>query len=159
MLREQPAGAAPAVAGKVGSVLFDPRNVTIAGSGPAALTDVDMFSDTPSTDLAIAASAINNANANVTVQANQHITFNAGINTGDAFTYRFQAGQGIVLNADITTNGGAVTLIARDPGAVSFTPDLTVTAVGIIGSGGITTHGGAITVTVATGSNAGAINL
>ena len=129
-----------AAAGKVGSVLFDPRNVTIADGGAAALpANPFLFGNMPNADFTIAASAINNANANVTVQANQNITFSAGINTGDAFSYKFQAGQGIVLNTDINTNGGAVTLIANDPNAVSFTPDPTVTAVGITGSGSIIT--------------------
>lgn len=149
-----------AAAGAVGSVLFDPRNVRFLNGGAAALpANPFLFGNMANMDFTFNADAINNANANTTVQANQNIIFDEAINTGDAFSYTFQAGQGIVLNTDITTAGGAVTLIANDPGRVAFTPDPAVTQTGISGSGNIITNGGVITLTVSTGSNPAAINL
>jgi hypothetical protein len=112
-----------AVAGRVGSVLFDPRNVTIDSSGADPLSAAQQPWEHAEHGSHDRRQRHRQRECRRHHPANQNITFNAAIDTGDAFTYRFQAGQGIVLNADITTNGGAVTLIANDPGAVSFTPD------------------------------------
>src|SRR4029079_3748482 len=69
-----------AVGGKVGSVLFDPRNVTFANGGLGDLSANPCLSgNMPMADFVFDASAINNANANVTVQANQNITFSTAI--------------------------------------------------------------------------------
>src|SRR5690606_30157499 len=63
-----------APAGRTGTWLLDPHNVTVNGAG-AALTDVDEFSDTPAADLALDVTLINTANSNVFVRANNDVEF------------------------------------------------------------------------------------
>jgi hypothetical protein len=59
--------------GSLGSLLLDPRNITVAIGGGATLAQVDQFSDTPGVDQTIAPATINAAGANVVLQANNDI--------------------------------------------------------------------------------------
>jgi filamentous hemagglutinin family protein len=105
--------------GSLGSLLLDPRNITVANAGAATLPQVDEFSDTPATDQTIAPATINAAAANVTLQANNDITVTNAIamtNAGVGIT--MQAGRDINVNASITTNNGNIVMTANDSGAV-----------------------------------------
>ena len=137
-----------APAGKTGTLLIDPKNVTIDAGGAATLDAVDAFSDNPSGDANINAATINAALAMVTVQANTDIIITSAIDiaaVGVALT--LQAGRDVLINEDITTNNAAIDITANDPGAVSNrdsgTGDITMDSGTVIDA-----TGGDITLTV-----------
>lgn len=103
--------------GRTGDWLLDPRNVTVAFAGAAGLGDVDAFGDTPSTDVTISAATINAAAANVTLQANTDITVSAPIVLANGVDLTMNAGRSVVLNQNVTTNGGDFTATINDAGA------------------------------------------
>lgn len=92
------------------------------GSGtPASATfGSDSSSDYALTTAAIA--AILDSGTNLVLQANNDITINSAINvangSGDGGDLTLQAGRSILVNADITTDNGDLTLKANDANAV-----------------------------------------
>ncbi|MBX3357783.1 MAG: filamentous hemagglutinin N-terminal domain-containing protein [Phycisphaeraceae bacterium] len=104
--------------GKTGTLLLDPRDITVAPGGGATLDDVDQFGDTPSSDVTIAAATINSAAANVVLQANQDILVTEAIAmSGSGLSLTMQAGRSINVGANISTNDGAVSLTANETAA------------------------------------------
>ena len=110
--------------GKIGNLLLDPTNVeVVASGGTGALTDVNNFGDADQGTITggaagttINASVINGANANVTLQADVDVIFSTNVNiTDNGIGLTAQAGRHIVLNGNITTDGGAIRLQANDP--------------------------------------------
>ena len=123
--------------GQAGSVLFDPKNITIInsqgdGSTPLPVDQITPFSDTPSTDLTIdlyvdeglsgtgPPSFIESlANGtNYIFQANNDIPIETEISGenashGNGGDLTFLAGRSIFIKADITTDGGDFTAIAN----------------------------------------------
>jgi hypothetical protein len=100
--------------GEIGTLLLDPDNVEVKSSGLAGVGGVDEFADTGATRK-INANTLNNAAANVTIQANNNITVDQKINlTTSGATLTFQAKNNITLNQSITTNDGAIKLIANN---------------------------------------------
>jgi filamentous hemagglutinin family protein len=106
--------------GATGTLLLDPTNIEVVAFGgeTSNLNDVDAFADpdlgTPG-DTQINVAAINNAAANVILQATNDITFNANVdivNPGIGLTA--QAGNNIVVNSPIKTQSGAIQLSAND---------------------------------------------
>jgi filamentous hemagglutinin family protein len=115
---------ASAAHGKGGSLLLDPKNITVDSNGLAVATDVDQFADTPSTDSTIAPSVITtltHAGTAVTLQANNDIAINSSIltvnpsGTGGALT--FTAGRSITVNASVSSDSGNVTFNLNNAGA------------------------------------------
>jgi len=99
--------------GKPGSLLLDPKNVTIATNGTAAVGDVDLFADSPTLSLTITPNAIEMAN-DVTIQAINDITVTHAINKiGNGDDLILQAGRSITVNANISVNG-VIRLTAND---------------------------------------------
>lgn len=99
--------------GQFGSLLLDPTNITVVtgANNPAELTANDRFS-APGDNNTINNGTINAATANVMLQASNNITFNAPINIAQrGVGITAQANNDIVVNAGITTNAGAVSLI------------------------------------------------
>ena len=110
--------------GKAGTLLLDPRNITVVAASPDALTTVDQFSDTPAVDSQIAASTITaatNLGTAVTLQANNDITVDASITSanpsGNGGALTFRAGRSIILNGSITSDNGNLSFTANDSGA------------------------------------------
>ncbi len=110
--------------GAAGTLLLDPRNITVDAAGAAAVTDIDTFADAPSADSVISPNtltAITNTGTAVTLQANNDITVNSSIvsanpaGSGGALT--FSAGRSITLNASITTDNAHVSFTANDSAA------------------------------------------
>jgi len=129
-----------AVQGQFGSLLLDPENITVVAgaNNPAELAANDQFAD-PGPNNTINNGTINEATANVILQAIGNITFDATIYSiaqqGVGITA--QANNHIFVNQNITTNGGAVNLIGdsddSDEGRVQIT-------------GAISTRGGDIRI-------------
>lgn len=108
--------------GQAGELLLDPRNITIADTG-SGFNNPFEFGDSPGEDFTIAADSITNITNNgtdVTLQANNNITVapTGAIITnnpnGDGGNITFQAGRGIEINADITTDNGDLTLSGNE---------------------------------------------
>ncbi|MES1190770.1 MAG: filamentous hemagglutinin N-terminal domain-containing protein, partial [Steroidobacter sp.] len=116
---------ASAPQGNAGSLLLDPRDITVQTSGGSATTDVDQFTDTPSTDLTIdpaTITAVTNAHTNVTLQANNDLNINSAIVTsagGTGGSMTFEAGRSITVNATVISDNGAINFTANDSGAGS----------------------------------------
>lgn len=128
-------------------------NIAAPTAGAAYLFDLNgnlrplSFTDNPSQSLAISPSAITaitNTGTNVVLQANNDITVNQAITTnrliGAGGDLTLQAGRSILLNANITTDNGNLTLVGnetaangvinafRDPGnaVITFAPGVTL---------------------------------
>ncbi len=134
--------------GETGTLLLDPTNIQIVSAGADSNAQLDDFIigfAEGSTTSIITDARIETAllTASVTLQATSDITVDQAINSNTTFDLTLQAGNDILLNADIST-GGALTLSANDNGATTAS-----------GSGGIV-FGGTISLTA--GANAGATN-
>jgi filamentous hemagglutinin family protein len=106
--------------GSAGTLLLDPRNITIRTAGGSAYNPGanNLFGNTPGTDVIITPASINAAAANVVLQANNDITVTNAIamtNNGVGITMR--AGRDININANVTTNNGNIALTANDASA------------------------------------------
>jgi filamentous hemagglutinin family protein len=117
------AGSVNALApfGSAGTLLLDPRNITIAAAGAVYNPGVNnLFGNTPAVDVTISAGSINAAAANVVLQANNDITVGSAINMANAGVgIAMQAGRDINVNAAITTNNGNISLTANDSSAIA----------------------------------------
>jgi filamentous hemagglutinin family protein len=102
--------------GMAGTLLLDPRNITIAAAGAAYNPGMNsLFGNTPAVNVTISAGSINTAAANVVLQANNDITVGSAINMANAGVgIAMQAGRDINVNAAITTNNGNISLTAND---------------------------------------------
>ncbi|GBO52301.1 hypothetical protein APA_5391 [Pseudanabaena sp. lw0831] len=102
--------------GKIGTLLLDPTDINIIGTGGSftgGLTDVDQFSDIDQGGNTLDVNFINTALANVTLQATNDINFNTPVAialSGVGLTA--QANRDINFNDSITTNGGAINFSA-----------------------------------------------
>ncbi|HEY9877326.1 MAG TPA: CHAT domain-containing protein [Leptolyngbyaceae cyanobacterium] len=97
--------------GTVGTLLLDPTNIEVVGNGYNTdnLKDVDAFSD-PDLDpvnqvTRLLASAINNAFADVVLQATNNITFDADVIVGFGYSLTAEAGNNIEVNNPISLQG------------------------------------------------------
>ncbi len=126
-----------AVQGQFGTLLLDPRNITVVAgaNNPPELAANNAFDKAPGADNTINNGTINAATANVILQATNDITFDAPINIAQqGVGIKAQANNNIFVNQSITTNGGAVNLNdGIDAGRVQI-------------NGAISTRGGDITV-------------
>ncbi|MBS0359704.1 MAG: hypothetical protein JSS53_10575 [Proteobacteria bacterium] len=146
--------------GKMGMLLLDPKNITIASSGTATLNDVDLFSTDPSGSYTIASSLINNATTNVTLEANNDVTFNDVINmvtSGAQLIVR--AGRTININANITTNKANISMTANDAGAVLTNRDAGAGNITMASGTTLDSKGGNISLQISAGSNAGTMTV
>ncbi|PSB23822.1 hypothetical protein C7B69_14015 [filamentous cyanobacterium Phorm 46] len=101
--------------GNPGLLLLDPTNITIQnGVGTfTTLTQVDQFADPDIGGNTIDAALINSAATNVMLQATNNITFSAPVSiTTPGVGLTALANNNINVNANITTQGGNVTLNA-----------------------------------------------
>jgi filamentous hemagglutinin family protein len=142
--------------GRAGSLLLDPRDITIQTGGDAVLPadPLDFGSPDDTTDLTIdpiAITNISNTGALVTLQANRDITVQSAIVTSAAGTggaINMDAGRNITINANITTDDGALNLSANDSDANAGVRGAGAGRI-IFGTGGSVNAGaGLVTMTV-----------
>ena len=127
--------------GKRGNWLLDPYDIDVVSNSSGQLENFDQFADAPATGSStISAGTISGAQSNVTLQALRRINFNSAINivkSGVGLTA--MAGESIIVNAPISTQGGSITLSANDAtggSAYGLGSDVVLHA-------GINTYGGA----------------
>ncbi|MEA5468997.1 filamentous hemagglutinin N-terminal domain-containing protein, partial [Spirulina sp. 06S082] len=98
--------------GTFGTLLLDPTNIEIVASGGNTSDTTLSFSDTP-LDAKLNVSFINNATANVILEATNNITFSSAIAMStEGVGLQASAQNSINVNANITTNNGSVNLNA-----------------------------------------------
>ena len=132
--------------GSAGTLLLDPRNITIATAGGVAYNNGlnNLFGNNVGATTTITPASINGQLTNVVLQANNDITVTNAIamtNAGVGIT--MQAGRSIAVNANVSTNNGNISLTANDSSAIA--------ADRAAGAGNITMAGGT-TLNAGTGS-------
>ncbi len=154
---------ASALHGAAGTLLLDPRNITVDAGGTALTTDVDQFADTPAGDSIITPStiaAIANAGTAVTLQANNDITINSSIvsnnPSGNGGALTFQAGRNITVNASIYSDSGDISFTANDAGASGA--NRTAGNASFTNNSLIDAGGGTVNITLGTQGNSGTIS-
>jgi filamentous hemagglutinin family protein len=119
--------------GTTGTLLLDPDFITISTSGTAPLPPVTggvgyLFGDAP-LSVDIHPNTINASATNVILQANDTIDVSAPISlTNNNVSLTMRAGGFLNVNGSITTKGGALTLVAGDPGGTASEGSLNINA-------------------------------
>ncbi|NOZ10723.1 MAG: filamentous hemagglutinin N-terminal domain-containing protein [Gammaproteobacteria bacterium] len=145
--------------GAIGTLLLDPDDINVGATGTSfttednAPTDGTLSFTEAAGGLNILASSLDAVSASIILQANNDINFNSAVTlttTGASLTA--QAGNDINVLADITTNGGDITLNANDPagtqsgtGIVKVSANLDTTSAGGASAGAnvtLSTSGG-----------------
>ncbi len=110
--------------GNKGSLLLDPRNITIstAASSAGGVAGNDQFADNSAGDSIINVTDLENAidSADVTLQAHTDITVTDAVDAsgGTANNLNLEAGDDIILNNSISlANGATLSLLAGSPSA------------------------------------------
>ncbi len=150
-----------APAGKSGTLLLDPLDILISNAGGILPSVVDQFTDFAGNVVTISPVKMATINGTIVLQANRDIYFidpvaltiaGAGLSaTAGGATFDSVNGGRILMNASLSTTGGAVTMRGVD----------------MSGGGTITTNGGAVdvmtsgseTYSAAIVSGGGAVNL
>jgi CHAT domain-containing protein len=107
----------------------DDTGATNAGAAYLFSEGSNLFSSDPSGSFTFDADRITrvtNTSTSITLQANNDITLNEAIITsvgGDGGAITLQAGRSILVNANITTDDGALTLSANDAAALTANRD------------------------------------
>jgi len=147
--------------GAVGTLLLDPKNITVSSADPGSATSqttaaaLDQFSDNSAqTSWITPANLVTLLNAaNVTLQANNDLTFTDAVTAGSGTSFlTLHAGRSMLINANIslrgefraTLNDAGATAGDRDSGAAAFTMAAGTTI-------STATNNNNITITMATG--------
>ncbi len=162
--------------GRDGSILLDPRDITVqaaAGGDDGQVTPtVDesvVFGDGGGSDFVIGEAALEALTGNVTLQATRDITVSSGVtldmtNQTAGESLLFQAGRNIAINGTITTGGGGISLSAGDAGSGAADPASTLTLSAALSSAGGAIHltntgSGAISLGASVNAGAGDVRL
>ena len=150
--------------GLSGTILFDPRDITIqaAGANDASLTATGIAFNAPNqtADHTFSAAAIAALTGNITLQASRSLTVNQALNLANQTageTVSLQSGNTITVNQSITTGGADLSITsAANSGWTGYSATGPITiAAGLnagggsiaLSSGGATTFSGAPTIT------------
>ncbi|MEK7841302.1 MAG: hypothetical protein AAB197_01390, partial [Deltaproteobacteria bacterium] len=152
--------------GRAGSLLLDPKNITIANLGVDVVATNDQFAENAAGSVTFDAdliTAVTNLGTAVTLQANNDITVNEAITTvngggaGGALT--FQAGRSILINANITTDDAVFTATANETtanGVVDANRDATAAVITM--AAGTTINAGTANISITLSTGAGLTN-
>ncbi len=141
--------------GARGTLLLDPKNITIENGGADVVADNNEFNEDPADDKSFDADLIVTAlaGANVELQANNDIVVNEAIdatNNNDPGNLTLRAGRSVVINENIAIEG-TLTVTANDPSAIAADRDP--------GAGQIVIGNGATDVTLDTSDQNGNVVL
>lgn len=162
--------------GRDGTILLDPRDITIVetGADDAELTLTGILFGAPSStdDFTISAAALEALTGNIELQAQRDLTVDFALNLANQTggeTVTFRAGRDIRVNAGVTTAGGDLLLLANDattpnpPGAqngsVFVSAPVNLVGGSFTSSGVGFTSSSLITATAATLNHTGALSL
>ena len=112
---------ARAPAGATGTLLLDPRNITVRTAGGVAYNPGvnNLFGNNVGATTVVTPASINAAAANVVLQANSDITVTDPIAMATAGVgLTMEAGRSIAVNANVATNNGPISLTSNSPGAL-----------------------------------------
>ena len=122
-----------ATSGASGSVLLDPRDLTInsSGSSDSLLTATGLLASSPdtTTDVTISSSAIAALTGNITLEASRNLAISSSLslnNLGSGETADFKAGGNLTIGSAVSSAGGAMTFRASSGGVNSSSATLTV---------------------------------
>ncbi|NES95710.1 MAG: CHAT domain-containing protein [Desertifilum sp. SIO1I2] len=118
--------------GNAGTILFDPKNITIADGGSDPVLDNSQFTDNSTGSATFDADLINNLTGNVILEAHNDITVSEPIISSTLASLELKAGRSLNINADIDMSGSNGDLILRannaqadlnirDPGEATIT--------------------------------------
>ena len=154
--------------GTAGTLLLDPKNITVQNSGGAAYSSGvnNLFANSPAATVTITATsivAILNGGTAVVLQANNDITISDDITAnnagGDGGNLTLQAGRSILINANITTDNGSFFATANDTSALAVNRDFGNASI-TFGAGKTVDAGtGAVNLRVSTLSTSGSLSL
>jgi len=165
-----------ALNGNFGSLLLDPRDLTIVsgvsgGQAQDALvtaTGILFANPNTATDVTITTGKIESlaSSGDITLQANQDLFINGALtlnNQGNGRTTTFQAGRNLSINAAVTTGGGSLVFTASDAGGLNdAAATLTIGAPVSTGLGGAITFNndgsGGIKLGSTVNANLGTVN-
>ena len=135
-------------------------------TGPVSLANYDNFTDQTTGSVTLSPSMLTatlNAGTNVTLQASNDITVSDAITAnnpgGNGGVLTFQAGRSILLNADITTDDGNLTMTANDTAASGVVNAQRDAGAAVITMGaGVSINAGAGDVSITLSNGAGNTN-
>lgn len=138
--------------GKSGTWLLDPFDIEVrstANGGSVVLTDFDAFADSPASGVSVvSADAISASTSNVILQATNDITFVDAVNMTTASVGLSATAQNAIrVNSNVSTNNGAINLVANGAGIVVNTGGALSSggaAISLNTSGAIALAGGSI---------------
>ena len=136
-----------ATSGNPGTILFDPKNITISDGGTDNFAQNDLFGENPSNSVTFDTEQLNELMGNVILQANNDITINQSINASNITTLTLQAGRSITINnVLITLNGGNFSATINDENALATQRDAGVAQFVMNSGSQIFTNGGNISI-------------
>jgi hypothetical protein len=147
-------------AGKRGTWLLDPYDVTIGANGSTDLLDtVDEFTDTPADTMTLIDAAMLDGaagSANIVIQARHDVLVNGAITrqVGTTGSLSVEAGNNITVSAPVTTSGGALSLSANVAPYASGSGSVIVDAALGTGGGNLTLSGKDVKLGTGTGASA-----
>nr|MCU0842696.1 filamentous hemagglutinin N-terminal domain-containing protein [Thiobacillaceae bacterium] len=158
-----------AQAGAVGSILFDPKNITIGQTGPFDNVGAnDAFGENAANSVTFSANDIGGTldGANVTLQANNDITIDEAIQAAGAGALTLQAGRSILIKDNITLNDSNFSATANSTvadGVVDAQRDSGDAVITMNTGTSISVGSGTVSLTISTGpttnKDSGAITL
>src|SRR5712691_11540012 len=141
--------------GKTGTLLLDPMFLIVSNAGAAYNAGVNnLFANTPAGTNTITPASINALATNATLQANTDVTITDAIAMANAgVTLTMQAGRSVLINNNVSTNNGAISVTSNDPGALLA--NRTAGAGSITMAAGTSLNAGTQQITLSTGNLAG----
>lgn len=136
-----------ATSGNLGTILFDPKNITISDGGTDDFNLNNAFGENSGNSVTFDADQLNALMGNVVLQANNDITINQSINASNIGTLTLQAGKSITINnVAINLTGGNFSATINDENAVATQRDFGVAQFVMNSGSQIFTNGGNISI-------------
>ncbi|MCF6259960.1 MAG: filamentous hemagglutinin N-terminal domain-containing protein [Gammaproteobacteria bacterium] len=140
--------------GLMGQLLLDPTNIIVSSAGTDDYDNVNDFLDVVCTDCTISAATLVAVGANITLQANNDITFSENLILGADHSLLAEARNDIVVDTNIM-------LATQGTGTITLTADADVSNVGAVtmmADSVLQTTGGNVTISAAENIDLAEIN-